>query len=65
MPSLVISDTLALPLLLFQRAIRQFLFQAQEVVAGLGHINVDRIKLLHGCQRSRLTVLYQCAFRHV
>ena len=50
---------------MFQRAIRQFLFQAQEVVAGLGHINVDRIKLLHGCQRSRLTVLYQCAFRHV
>jgi hypothetical protein len=49
---------------LFQRAVCQLLFQTQEIVAGLGNVNVDRIKLLHGGQRSGLPVLHQRAFRN-
>ncbi|MNV21318.1 hypothetical protein D3C71_1122500 [compost metagenome] len=47
---------------LFQRTAGQLLFQTQEIVAGLRNIHVDRVKLLHSCQRSGLSVLYQSAF---
>lgn len=49
---------------LFQRTICQLLLQAQEVIAGLGHIDINRVQLLHCRQRRRLTVLYQRAFRY-
>ncbi len=65
MPSLVISDTLALPFSCFSVPFASSCFRRRKSLLDLVHINVDRIQSLHGCQRSRLTVLYQCAFRHV
>ncbi|KEP73483.1 hypothetical protein HR12_08880, partial [Microbacterium sp. SUBG005] len=47
---------------LFQGAVSQLLFETQEIVAGLGDVNVDRVELLHGGQRVGLTVLHQRTF---
>ena len=44
---------------LFQAAVGQLLFQAQEIIARLGDVNIDRIQLLNSCQGSRLTILHQ------
>ena len=49
---------------LFQAAIGQLLFQAQEIIARLGDVNIDRIQLLNSCQGSRLTILHQRPFGH-
>ena len=48
---------------LLQLAVGQLLFQTQEIVARLRHVNIDRIQLLHGRQGGGLAVLHQSTFR--